>query len=509
MKKIYNLISLVIIVLLLGACSESFLEEKSPDKLTSGNYWRDKADAESGLAAAYSQLEGFVGWDPWQEGRPVVEYYRSDLIVPGADAFNYSWWTDLYNFSYTKGNYAIYLIWKYNYRGLNYANQVIEKVGEMDESKISAADKKQIVAEATFLRAYYHFKLLSHFSEIIIRDKAPAGNADLAKGLSPREEAWDFIIADLKAAADDLILQHDGNNIGRATSGAANAYLGRAYMYRAGEDAGNASTYIEEAGKALKKVIDSGVYSLTEDFLGMFNGSNENSSESIFELQLSPVKDNGAKYDMWFQYFVGANEFGFWEEILGTPELLTEMKKEGKIADGGNYDSRLYETVFFDDEYFNDEANPRVYGSTWKSRFGENNSKITFRKYIPDVASKFTDRSAINHPLMRYADVLLLYAEVLNETGSTGDAIGYINQVRDKHGDMPAMTGTTKEEVKQQIIHERVMEFTLECARFMDLRRWGMLAGRMQATGRNGFDAAKHSYLPIPEDEVKTNPAID
>jgi hypothetical protein len=115
----------------------------------------------------------------------------------------------------------------------------------------------------------------------------------------------------------------------------------------------------------------------------------------------------------------------------------------------------------------------------------------------------------VNVVLMRYADVLLMYAEALNETGNTPKAIDLINQVRNTHGLMPNMTVSTKEAVKTQIIHERTMELTLESTRFFDLRRWGMLDQAMQAAGRSGFSAAQHAYLPVPLSEIQANPKID
>jgi hypothetical protein len=506
MKNIIYSLLLIIFIAPFAGC-DSYLEQESPDKLTSDKFWRNEADALAGLSSAYSQLESFIGWDEWQEGRPVVEYYRNDMLVPGADAFNYTWWTDLYNFSYTPGNYALNLVWKTNYRGINFCNQVLENVPSIPEEKISTETRKQILAEAKFLRAYYHFKLLTHYQKVIIRTEVPKGDSDLPKADSPRSEVYDFIIADLEDAAMDLVAEQGGGDIGRATKGAANAYLGKVLLHRSGEE--NDPSFLADATTALNNVIQSANYDLEDNFLSLFDGSNENSSEAVFELQLSSVKDGGANYDMWLQYFMGPSEFGFWEEILGTDALVTEMKKEGKVSNSGNYDTRLYETCLFRDDYFNDTNNPNVYGDTYDGWFGTSTSKINMRKYIPASSDKFEDRSAVNMPLMRYADVLLMYAEILNETGQTALAIPIINKVRAEHGDMPAMLGSTKAEVSAQIEHERIMEFTLEGSRFPDLRRWGKLESAMSTANRLGFKGAEHYYLPVPEGEVNSNPLIN
>jgi hypothetical protein len=114
-----------------------------------------------------------------------------------------------------------------------------------------------------------------------------------------------------------------------------------------------------------------------------------------------------------------------------------------------------------------------------------------------------------NMPLMRYANVLLMKAEVYNEQGHPEKAIPLINEVRSVHGKLPAMTGSDQAAVKAQIEHERLVEFTLENSRFYDLRRWGKLDEAMKADGRTGFSASTHSFLPIPLMEIQTNNEIN
>ncbi len=184
--------------------------------------------------------------------------------------------------------------------------------------------------------------------------------------------------------------------------------------------------------------------------------------------------------------------------------LVNEFKKEGKIATTGNYDSRFYSTIFFKDPYFNNPSNPLVLGTTYDDKFGDTDKPV-YRKYIPSTQEKMDQEfTAINIPLMRYSNVLLMQAEALNELGRPGEAIPYINKVRER-ADMPAMTGTTTAEVKAQIEHERILEFPLENYRFYDLRRWGKTKEALDAVGRTGFDAAKNNFYPIPLTELQTN----
>lgn len=503
MKKYIISTFALISTFLLSSCDD-FLTVNSPDKLTSGSFWRSESDAESGIAAAYSQLEYYI--DVWEfaEVKWPVEAYREDLIEMGKDARNYPNWVELYNLTYTNGNSQLSSYWWNNYKGASFANQVIEKVKEINDDAITATKRNQIVNEGYFLRAYYHLKLLLNWKEIIIRDKYITNQADLNKGLSSRIDAWDFIVEDLKRATA-LPASYDADNVGRATKGAAYAYLGFVYLTRSYEEPEMKTEYLRLAIEALNEVKG---YELEKQFTTMFNSTNKNSKESIFELQTSMSSANGANYRTALHRWIGVEELKGWDEILPSEKLMDAYKKEGQIATTGRYDSRLYETVFFRSEYFNDGTG-KVYGKNYDDWFqdGDGNAydRPAFRKFMPaDLAALSLSRCAINIPLMRYANVLLMKAEVLNEQGQPAQAIQLINQVRSVHGDMPPMKGSTQAEVRQQIEHERMIEFPLENWRWYDLRRWGKLKEAMNAVGRT-FDEAKNAFYPVPQNEYNAN----
>lgn len=482
---------------------EDYLTLESPDKLTSSNFWRNQSDAEAGLAAAYSQLEYYI--DTWEfaEVKWPVEAFREDVVNVGADVPNYPNWMELYNFTYTNGNSQFASYWKNNYTGISFANQVIEKVGEMDGEKIDTSIRDQIVNEGKFLRAYYHLKLILNWEKIIVRDHFITDQSDLSAPLSERAEAWDFIIKDLEDATA-LPASHDSDHIGRATKGAAYSYLGFAYLTRAYEEPAQKDAYLNKALSALDNVRG---YELEKEFNTMFDGSNKNCKESIFELQTSMSTANGANYRTQFHRFIGCEELWGWDEILPSEVLMNEFKKEGEIATTGRYDSRLYYTVFFNCPYFNDGSG-RVYGYEYSDWFGEESKRAGFRKFLPgDMEGMEANYCAINIPLMRYSNVLLMKAEVLNEQGKPGEAIPLINEVRDVHGDMPAMEGTSQEAVRSQIEHERMIEFPLENWRWYDLRRWGKTKSALEAAGRAGYDESR-SFYPVPLMEINANDQI-
>ena len=514
MKNLYNILLVLFSLLVITSCNDDeFLKQKSPDELNSSSFWRDETDAQSGLVAAYAELEARSSfWDGWQEGRPVIEWFRSDHVNLGVD--RYTHWSSIYNFSYTNGHTFVNLIWRLNYRGINAANQVITRVGEMTSDQISDQAKKQIIAEATFLRGYYHFKLLSLYEQIVVRTEMVTAET-LDSPLSTRAEAWGAIISDFKTASENLTASVSSENIGRATKGAALAYLGKAYLHKAGDPTSSETNDFEGVVNALKPIVDGtvGDYALETDFRSQFNGENENNSESIFELQFK-TGDATSWNATALHFFIGDGAIGGWGGIEGNQGLLQEMKSEGKIASEGLYDARLYGSLFFKDEYFNSGDKMQGYNwdqlMTWQyeDEAASKDNSVYFRKFIPnDIWSVWT--TGLNVVLMRHADVLLMYAEALNENGQTSVAIPIINDVRATHGNMPTITASTQSEVKAQIIHERTMEFTLESSRFNDLRRWGLLDQAMQTAGRSNFSSAAHAYLPVPLSEINANSNIN
>lgn len=514
MMKIIKLTLLPLLLLSVISCSEEeFLDEKSPDQLTSQNFWRNADDARSGLVAAYSELEARSDfWNGWQEGRPVVDYFRSDYVLPGPDASNYSHWMSIYNFNYTDGHIFLDVLWETNYKGINFANQVISNVAKMTTEQISEPEKKRIVGEATFLRGYYHFKLLTLYEQIIVRRETVTSD-NINKSLSTRPEAWELIIDDFKTAAEMLDFEISKANFGHATKGAALSYLGKAYLFRAGDDSSSKAEDYQNAAAAFEQVIESGIYQLEPDFGSIFNGENENNKESIFELQFKSADASSSNYTR-LHAFVADWSIGGWGGIEANYALVEEMKSEGKVAENGLFDNRLYATLYFNDPYFNDPQTNKMEGRTWDELIAETygspdakDNSAYFRKWLP-VYVYNNGYVGVNVVLMRYADVLLMQAEILNELGKPTEAMALINKVRAIHGKMPSLDLNEQEEVFQQIIHERTMELTLESTRFYDLRRWNLLEKELHEKGRTGFNSEEHSYFPVPLSEKQTNTKI-
>ncbi len=528
MKKLNHIKYLALAGLLIGtmvACDADKLLQESPDTLTTDDFYRNQEDAEGAVSAAYSQLECATEYWSFAEVKFVIDNYRSDLTKYGKDAANYPNWTDIANFTNEFGNTQVTTYWDRHYKGVNYANQVITFVALMDDEKIDPNVREELVAEARFLRAFYHFKLLLNFEQIIVRDKVATSVQDAAQGLSTREEAWQHIIADFKAAAGVLPVSRNAENIGRVTKGAAVAMTAKCLLFMAGEDAANKTTYLNEAKTLFHDVVESGNYSyqLVDDFPTMFDGTNENNMESLFELQLSPITAGGAYYKFPSHRWLRVGDLGGWDEIRAADGLFEIMTKEGMTASDGGYDHRVLGSLIFDHPYYNDENNPPFFEYTWNTLCGwyqaeewtneqiagVDYSDVAFRKYLPANGEFWENQSSVNIPLLRYADVLLMYAEVLNELNEPENALPWINEVRAVHGKMPAVTGLDQQGVRAQIEFERIMEFTMEGMRFYDLRRWGKLEEAMQAAGREYFSLDQHAFFPIPQKEIISNNALD
>lgn len=496
MKKIISLFLLFASAVFVSC--DDFLTVESPDKITSDSFWRNATDAEAGLAAAYSQLECSIDTWAFAEVKWPVEAYREDMILMGRDASNYEDWVKLFDFTYNDSNTQFSQYWRIHYKGLNYCNQVIAMVSKID---MDPAYRDQIINEATFLRGYYHMKLLLNWENIILREEYINSPDQLDVPLSERSVCWESIIRDLKQATK-LPVKQTSAHTGRATSGAAWAYLGWAYLTRAYEQPATKDADLKAALEAFDNVKG---YSLENNFLGMFNGTNENSKESVFELQFTLDRSNGARYYTELHYWIASEEIGGWDEISPSDKLVTELKKEGKTSLSDTYDMRCYATLIFDDEYF--MSGNKIFGQNYDDYF-TTNRRAVFRKFLPDYSDIDQEESGFNIPLMRYSNVLLMKAEVLNELKRSSEAVTLINDIRLVHGNMPAMTGSSYDAVKAQIEHERIVEFPLENFRFYDLRRWGTAKSALESVGRTNFDASKHNFYPIPRTELNSNNAL-
>jgi len=183
MKKFIYILLLAVAVLY--ACDDDqFLTQESPDQLTTDIFFRDTADCEAAIASTYAMLSPY--WYYTTEVYMTGDFYKSDCTQPGPDAIsNYTEWVDMHKFNVKSNNNFIYYYWYYYYSGIMHANQIIDNL-ETKELDITDSFKKQIIGEARFLRAFFHYKLLTHWEKIVYRDSYVNSEEQLSLPLSDR-----------------------------------------------------------------------------------------------------------------------------------------------------------------------------------------------------------------------------------------------------------------------------------------------------------------------------------
>lgn len=487
MKIKYSLFCFAAIAVFLLGCSEDFLVQENPNQPTITQFWRNESDAQAAINATYAPLNfqyryGFFeyGWGP--------ENWRGDDMVYGGE---YPAFSQIAKYINTPEIYELQEFFGNCYQYVNRANQCIEGIPlcKMDETK-----QKEMISEAKFLRAYGYFKLLRNFRNIPFYPKSPKSKQEIFVKQASRDVVWKLIEEDLIAAVNSLPATRVGADIGRATKGAAAAFLGYAYLYQ---------QKYPEAKAILKRIYDGEFASY--DLLPMasysqnWDGKNENNQESLFEVQMKYVT-----------YTLTTNilqaEFCAWEEANASAWIYSEYISESDKD--GNTDPRYYKSMISPAKDFTSPLG--VYAD-----ISFNSGRNLILKHTTDqwVTS---NRNQNNYPLMRYADVLLMLAEATNEVDGADAARIYINKVRQRANmaDIPA--GLTKEQFRLKIMHERAVELSFECRRWYDLVRWHeagwinikdiLVAHNKQ--GASSFDE-KYLYYPIPESEYETNPNLE
>ena len=508
MKHIRYIIAVIGMVAFTTSCSEEFLELENPNQQTTGTFWQTEADAMKGINAVYSSLtmDGlYMRMWPWI------------MDVRGDDCYNTSpWWIRaLSDWTASPNNPCYFTPWQVVYQGIWRANQVLENVPaiEMDE-----ALKTRIIAEARFLRGLYYYHATILYKDIPLIQEVPISPEDLYPQQVTAAEIWEEVYADFSAALPDLPKKQDypSEDMGRATSAAVAGFLAKAYMFNG---------LFDLATPLLKSIIDQeyGTYALVPNYRDNFTVFNENNSESVFEIQFSKSVGGtslgwvGEPAADWSKTSGKARTYaplGFgWGDITPTDWIFAEYQEDSTT--GGEPDPRLRANFLYD------YPGCTVYGVPWAESRVPNH--IHLRKYLNDDTDpdEVEWRSEINERIFRYADVLMLYAECLNEMGQTAAAYPYIQMVRDR-ANLPDLAtkkpGMTQEEMRMQISHERAVEFAFESLRYVDLLRWGWLN---QDNGPNPMldSLITHDdelatlppgreYLAIPQRELDVNPNI-
>ncbi len=500
---------LILTCLLIGMMScEDFLELKNPNDITADVFFETPEQVQQAVNTLYSSFTAVTGDT---EGSVFVQNVRGDDAELVDGAFESQVVFDFYNNTpqtgITDGLFSGF------YTVIFRANTVLANMDKADWSGNEAL-KESLAAEAYFFRGVGYFYLAHMFGQVPVVtdiegfDNAKAGSIG---------EVYDQAVADLEIAKAGLpATQQDA---GRATKGAATGFLGKTYLYRAGylgED-----SYYAIAATEFKEVMDMGIYGLVTNYEDNFTAVNENNQESLYELQYL--------YNPSLETPTQGRPFnsvpGIAGEIYLTPSawLMETMGQERTI--NGEYDPRYLQTVYFYGglplfgvpyENLGDGLSCQN-GQGVGSGDGSNTTGGWWRKYLNVNLScpvGLTGRDPDNNErIMRYADILLMYAEsVVMANGNMAEAEAAVKQIRDR-ANLPVKTYANPNDLMEEIRHQRVMEFAYESMRYFDLLRWGMLK---QALMEHGFEAqaanyneVQDKYFPIPVEEINNNPSLE
>lgn len=495
MKKIFKTV-MVFSLVFFTACDDYIeVEPIGPD---ADNYFNNEQEYESALIGAYDMLQSSF-WNV------LLGVAASDDYAAGGDSFNYDQPTiqNVNQMIHTPSdNNQLRDIWNLMYAGLNRANYLLEFKDKTDFS-----GREQIIAQAYFLRAYYAFELAKHFGDIPLKVETRGGvNRIVDQRIIIGEQydinrvgsisaVYSLIEEDLKEAIPNLpVVQSD---VYKVTKGAAQALLGKVYLYHGTFD----DDKFADAASAFSDVIGSSQYSLKtgDDYLNLFETSAENGSESVFEIQYTGVEPAGwnciiCSEGSYFPKFCGPrspydnSEFVTgWGFCLPSQELYDLYDEDDARRDVTIYDLRDQQ-----DSYSQ----------------GRDDTGLFNKKYIPrkadDRAGSDPLNFANNYRSIRYADVLLMAAEADAQIGGA-NAETYLNQVRARaYGDNSHDYTAAEGDILEAIYSERRKELAGEGHRFFDLVRTGQAAAAIP-----GFTANKNEVFPIPLIELELANAVE
>jgi len=480
MKNIKTIFASGIIILLAASsCKKDFLDRAPISQMNGNNFYKTAEDMKNALSAAYGGLQ-YSGL--YYSSMHIIGDLRSD----NTEITNPAAGTDMVavdNFQNLATTSISSTTWAGHYQAIQSVNIVIEKI---EAVPMDAGLKARYSAEAKFLRALMYFNLVRIFGDVPLVTKVINNPQEgYTYGRNSSAEVYAQIIADLTDAENNLPYEFTGADIGRATKGAAMSLLGKVYLTQK-----NWSL----AATKLKQVIDqtaSNKYQLLPTYAAVFGIANENNRESIFEVQFKKGSNNeGSPF---------TNQFA---PIGSGTAVVSVGNPLGQNIPTANM-SNAYETN--DVRKAVSMRNSYVLGSTTV----QHNYII---KYAGVPAANLDSDN--NWIVLRYADVLLMYAEALNELGyvADGPAFTYLNQIRTRAG-LPSKTSTNVDlalRVADQaafrlaIEQERRVELAFEGHRWFDLVRAGraltILAG-------NGMQA-HHVLFPVPQSQIDINPAL-
>lgn len=508
--KTTKFLFLILAGLLLSSCND-WLKEQTPGTTKLEDYFTNGTTAIKCVNAAYVPMmwefndtyfcEWFIG-----------DIMSDDALKGGQNTSDMADVYDLENWKTNSNNTLLLDFYRAQYQGIARCNLGLTYIPDMNtDSVMSASVQKRLLGELHFLRAMYYFRLVRVFGGVPLVDFIVFSDANWDQARATSNDVYDFIKQDLEVANEDLWVKsaYNAADLGRATKGAAQAMLEKVNLY----------TKDYQAAEAWgDSVIESNEYSLCKHYKDNFTLAGENGPESVFEIQYStdPTSDygdgDGYTRGTFTLVLTRSRALGGWGFDKPTQNLYDAYETG---------DPRRDITILKPDTFVN-KTEEMYLGDPYLSR------KYAMYDEYPVTTNLHDSRGPLNYKVIRYADVLLMYAEACCENDHLDKAKDALNEVRDRARDTLAITilpdfpygkyTLNQKDLREAIHHERRVELAMEGQRWFDLCRWGIAKETMDAYAATETDEAraemstfikgKHELLPIPSKEIELNPLL-
>lgn len=444
MKKssLYKVYMLIMLSTVLSSC-QKFLSDAPQSSLTSGNAYKSASDIENDLAGCYNIF--YTDYYQWEN--VMLSDNGSDNAYPGGggeDTF-----VNIDQFDVPPSNSHDYSFWwGQPYQGIARCNILLDKIGAVSDPKLDLNDRrKQVIGEASFIRAFNYYQLVKLFGGVPIELQSNTADPVVTrKERATETEVYDQIVKDLQTALDDLPDSYGEASVDkvRATRGAANALMAKIWAQRSDRDYNKVLAYCDA-------VISSPAgYALEPDYYKLFDGSSYINNEAIL---LVPYIEGSPTANWGVELFL-APEDGWQKYCVPSKDLVAAYKNEG---DEIRLESNI---IFMTDIPWADE--------NW-SPCGNATDSVPFNYKQKHPAGW---ASGDNYYLLRMGDIVTLKAEAQNELGDLDGAKTTLNLVRTRVN-LPDVVAATKEEMRTRILNERRLELAFEAQRWDDLVRSG------------------------------------
>lgn len=472
MKKYWLILILVVSIVFISSCKK-FLDLPPKFEVSTSSFYQTQEDFETAMVGVYSQLQNLYD-------APMI--YIGELTTDNATIL----WTspttsemELDEMRITPSNGFVNQAWTINFKIITSSNAILDYI---EKAAVSDAVKDQYRGEAKFMRAFAYFNLVRLFGDVPIvttdfKSPGEIQSADMSR--QPTDQVYKLIISDLEDARTKLQGVTTLSK-SRASVGAAKTLLGKVYL---------TMHQYSDAASVLSDVISSNEYSLEKNYATLFTNNNDELPESIFEVKyLSGNIGEGNSYSSLF-----------------TPPSFNAAIFPGNMNGSG----RIVPTYNVTNAYEPGDIRRRASIMDSLKLQDGTYEKIQYGLKMVDFTVGLQGDGGINYIPLRYADVLLMYAEALNELNKTDEAYTYINQVRERAG-LDDLSGLSQDEFRLALEKERRVEFLLEGHRWFDLLRTGRTIAVMnhyfQDNNLNFSVTQDELLMPVPQREIDINP---